>query len=451
MVKDNIFNPFNDVSGMESEQQYADNFSIIATRWPELANVLAQTEINYERLELLNGRCFSLVCDGIQINSTYDAISEADVIIAQLPEQAIGKVSIYGVGQGVVIQELLQQRTDIEKVEVFVFNLMMFKMTLRLVDCSNWLLSNKLTLRLASTSKYVSSPFVAIPAELSVCDDNCDVLRDRVCLELDSQRIDHQTCFDNPDIKARINSNLLNMQNSKDIKSFKLDTTKLCVIAAAGPTLSLHIDWLKEQQALENITLIAVDAAAKPLMHHGIRPDLIVSIDKIGGDLFGEIESEQLLGVSLLYFPLVAAEFVTQWQGDTYASFSSGDSFEPLVDHCDKTRLYSGGSVIHPSIDAVVKLGVKQILMLGADFSFINEQRHAEYTQQFSHFNPLAPKDCKHWVKNGFGDRNPTYLNYRGYLRDLEHYIALHPQVTFYNGSKLGAAIQGAHLFEEFI
>ena len=51
---------------------------------------------------------------------------------------------------------------------------------------------------------------------------------------------------------------------------------------------------------------------------------------------------------------------------------------------------------------------------------------------------------------NGYGEKNPTYLNFRGYLRDLEHYIELHPQVSFYNGSKVGANIAGALIWPEF-
>lgn len=50
----------------------------------------------------------------------------------------------------------------------------------------------------------------------------------------------------------------------------------------------------------------------------------------------------------------------------------------------------------------------------------------------------------EHWVLNGHGNRVPTSLAMRGFLRDLETFIERHPEVQFVNGSREGALIRGA-------
>jgi len=53
-------------------------------------------------------------------------------------------------------------------------------------------------------------------------------------------------------------------------------------------------------------------------------------------------------------------------------------------------------------------------------------------------------------VLNGLNERVPTLLNYRGYLRDLEDYIALAKHVEFFNGSYKGAFIANTKIWPEF-
>jgi hypothetical protein len=424
---------------------YQKNIQVIESRYTEIADLLQKIDVDYSRFELIQGHNSSLICDGIQICSSYDSQAEAHLIASQVPVGA--QIShIYGVGSGEVVSLLSEKGSN---VTVYIFNIMLFKVALEVFDYQNWLNKSNVKLVLASASHHVNKPFVAIPAELVVSDDSAATLRDRVCLELDTAFISHSRSFNNLEVSSAIDNNRENITRGLDIKSFPLVPNKPVVVAGAGPTLSFAMHWLKEKTQKKEIILFAVDAAVKPLAESNIKPDLIISIDKIGGALFGEIPSDFYQDIPLLYFPLLDANFVENWPAQTYVSFSTGASFDELAKLSSHTRLYSGGSVIHPSIDAAVKLGASEIVLVGADFSFINDQRHAEFTQQFSHFNPLQPKDCKHWVLNGYGEKNPTYLNYRGYLRDLEHYVELHPKVKFYNTNLAGAHIAGTELWPE--
>ena len=68
-------------------------------------------------------------------------------------------------------------------------------------------------------------------------------------------------------------------------------------------------------------------------------------------------------------------------------------------------------------------------------------------THAFWHDRALGPSinnQNHHWVINGHGERVATDLNFRGYLRSLEHYISAKQHVKFYQSSLDGARIHGA-------
>ena len=223
-------------------------------------------------------------------------------------------------------------------------------------------------------------------------------------------------------------------------------------MVAAGPSLSITIDWLKQQYLEQKYTIFAVDAAVPSLIKAGIKPDLIVAIDKSSDKIFNSVTRDDIANIPLLYFPVVQNKFLEDWPGQRLIAFSSGQSFDWLAkQYPNIMRLYSGGSVIHPTIDAAVQLGIKEIILLGADFSFINNKTHASDVPMYFEDVHVGADNAQHWVLNGLGEKNATYLNFRGYLRDLEHYIALNPKVKFYNSSLLGAAISGTTLWSDFV
>ncbi|MNG27451.1 hypothetical protein D3C81_2076890 [compost metagenome] len=58
---------------------------------------------------------------------------------------------------------------------------------------------------------------------------------------------------------------------------------------------------------------------------------------------------------------------------------------------------------------------------------------------------------ARYWVHDGHGQKVKTQLNFRGYLCELERYIARHPQVLFLNSSRAGAMIAGTQFNQDFV
>jgi hypothetical protein len=130
-----------------------------------------------------------------------------------------------------------------------------------------------------------------------------------------------------------------------------------------------------------------------------------------------------------------------RWPGARLAAYSASPLYQDIRRELPRGELFSSGSVIHPAADLAVKMGAACIKLYGADFSFPDFVTHAPGAA----FTRRIQKNSRQvWVLNAAGERVPTNPNMRGYLRDLEHYIAAHPQVNFINTGRRGANIAGA-------
>jgi hypothetical protein len=216
------------------------------------------------------------------------------------------------------------------------------------------------------------------------------------------------------------------------------------VVAAAGPTLNDHYDWLQRER--HRFTLIAVDAALQALVDAGIYPDVVFSIDvSLKGVLrfFQGFSLEPFRKSPLVYFPSIPAEVLSLWPGPRLTAYPDSDVYRELSKNYPKAILFSSGSVFHPAVDLAVRMGTDRIVLLGADFSFPDDLSHVKGSTAARKMSAGS-----HWIENGKGEQIATLPNLRGYLRDLETYISLHPEIQFINGSKRGAHINGARYME---
>lgn len=436
---------------------FGENIELIQQKWPSLADILVAKYTEQIDAQWLPGSSDTIVFQGIQQGSNYDAQLESSLQCQHLPKN-VTHVQVFGIGLGYAIENLLN-RKSIEQLDVYIFNFQLFCFSLKHIDFRVWLSDPRVNLCYSNKMDSILSPFIALPGELATAEEQFASLRDRVCLELDHQYISENNGGNSPEVIELLESNkyLISSDGGLDeLSSLTQLSTRIAdkeinyVIAAAGPSLSDHYQWLKRQKANEQIILIAVDAAVQPLLLAGIIPDIVVSIDKVSSKLFKELDIQTLKNVPLVYFPLLDNHFLKSWPGPRFVFLSSGGSFDEQAKLLGCSRLYCSGSVIHPSIDLARKLSARNILMLGADFSLIRDKTHVSGTQIVYQESVLSQQTTPHWLLNGHGEKVPTYLNFRGYLRDLEQYIKLYPTVNFFNGSLDGAAIIGVELWHEF-
>lgn len=414
------------------------NAEVIQRRWPLLSARLLVEDASLLQADLVEGLGSTLSVNGIQLTSRHDRTREARLQADSLPIDS-PVVHVYGTGLGDLQMELLQ-RVGLERLYVHILNGAVFALVLQLLDQQQWLRDLRVELLYAGDLTEIQLPFFALPSELVLADDFNAKIRDRLISEthltFNNREFDPQA----PDIVERLQASLELVQTDRDVTElFGSRKGQEVFVIATGPSLEQHFETLYTiRNQAERPLFICVDTAYRPLLSHGIRPDVVVSIDQRIS--VRHLPSEGTADIALAYMPMVDPQVLAAWQGPRYAGYSASPIYQQLRRQWPKGELYVGGSVIHPAVDLAVKMGAAQITLFGADFAFPNDKTHAGWND-----GDLGPQlgAAKHWVLDGNGQRIKTQLNFRSYLCELERFIVGHPQVRFYNSSRAGAMIAG--------
>lgn len=422
------------------------NLQIIQQRWPALAERLSMEDVSGLQADLVEGLGSTLSVNGIQLTSRHDRLAEADLQAASVALNA-SIVHVYGTGLG-DLQNRLLERTGLEQLFVHILNGAVFALVLQVLDQSPWLSDPRVVLLHAGDLVEIQLPFFALPAELVLADDYNAKIRDRLISEVHLAFTNREFDPQSPEIVERLQSTFSLVREDRDVAElFGAFKGREAFVVATGPSLEQHFERLRHlSEQAERPLLICVDTAYRPLISHGIRPDIVVSIDqRISAR---HLPSENTDGIALVYLPMADPLVIEAWQGPRYVAYSSSPVYRQMREQLRRAELHVGGSVIHPAVDLAVQMGAAHITLFGADFAFPNNKTHAGWGD-----GDLGPQlgASRHWVLDGHGRRVKTQLNFRSYLCELERFIARHPQARFYNSSRDGALIVGTDFNSEYV
>jgi len=425
---------------------FATNLSIIAKRWPIVAAAIKSQSIDHLDAHLVQGQNQTISVNGIQLSSRHDRIAEAQLFISTLPSNA-HQVTVYGVGMGDV-PTLLTDNKHLKHIRICPLNLSLFVLLLCYTDQSEWLSDLRVELELQPRPHAMAEHYISITPDLLLISEDNAKLRDLLVFQNNIAHANKQHHKNNVKFQRRLADNLETIKQDADAASLStLYQPNKTLVIGTGPSLEQHYGYLRAQRALPLKTrplMIAVDTALKALVHENIFPDIIISIDyNISLTHFPE---KLPANVKLVYFPKTQPQVLHAWLGERFAAYSLNKTYDELNNRYPKLRLFANGSVIHPAIDLAVYLKSKQIIFFGCDFCYPKNKTHAFWPE--GELGPSIKGAKHHWVINGHGEKVITHLNFRGYLLALEHFIQTHPQITFYNSSLDGAAIEGT-LYQE--
>jgi len=420
------------------------NAEVIQSRWPSLFERLVREDSGSVNAVLSEGHGSTLSVDGIQLSSRHDRVAEARFQAASLPDSPL--LHLYGTGLGDV-QHALLQRPGLQRLHVHILNGALFVLVLHLLDQQQWLADPRIELDYAGDADEISQPYFALPAELVLADDVNAKIRDRLISE--THLTFNNTLFDvaDPQLLALLERSLPLLRSDRDVAElFGSRAGQAAFVIATGPSLQGHLPALKRiREEAGRPLFIAVDTAYRPLLAVGIEPDIVVSVDhKIR---LHHLPPEASANTALVYMPMLDVETLAGWRGPRYAAYSDSPLYERVRGEIPRGHLFVGGSVIHPAADLAVKMGASRVTLFGADFAFPGDRTHTGWDD-----GVLGPQiaAARHWVLDGNGQRVRTQLNFRGYLIELERFIARHPQVAFFNTSRAGALIAGSQFDAEF-
>lgn len=416
---------------------FDENLRIVDQRWPAVAcSLRAAPELVRRFIQV--GPQPTLQINGIHLGSTRNRQAEAQLQASLVPPNS-SVAYVYGPGLGDLPRALLKRKNLVE-LNVVLMNSAVTKATFEAFDQSDWLGDLRVKILSAEEGTEINFPFAAVPPCLQLAADEAVRLRDLVVLELASPYIRKKQGAENGLLRERLVANRDLFVADPDVGELFGGGGGEFVVAAAGPTLSESYSWLRRAQPQR--VLIAVDAALRPLLQAGIRPDFVVCIDYHYGvfdRFFAGLDPEMLRQTTLVYFPVVSPEALKSWPGPRRAALAALPIYSGLRRTCSKGELFCSGSVIHPATDLAVKLGAAKVFLAGADFCFPEGLSHVAGSRAVP-FDVTSKRD---WVFSGEGEKVATTPSLRGYLRDLECYLARHPEVSFYTCSRRGARIRG--------
>lgn len=220
---------------------------------------------------------------------------------------------------------------------------------------------------------------------------------------------------------------------------------KPIVIASGGPSLSKQLSIIKEHRA--TIFLMAAGSTINSLLHEGIIPDMVVSVD--GGDMNYQHFKDITINIPLVYSLNNHYKIQKEWNGLRYVFIDLKDTdMQAKINkkyNINLPLIQGGGSVANYCYSIATALTDKPIALIGQDLAYTNLQSHAvgnrsggEISQEFL-LNRKAFEilDCN-------GKKTYTDYPFMSMKKDFEELVVEYPPATFvYNCTEAGIPIEG--------
>ncbi|WP_212593177.1 motility associated factor glycosyltransferase family protein [Shewanella intestini] len=210
------------------------------------------------------------------------------------------------------------------------------------------------------------------------------------------------------------------------------------IIIGGGPSLDLHIQWLKNHQT--KLIIIVASRVAGKLTKYGIIPDIVVSVDP--QPISYEVNDELMLleHKSLLIHSFhIEHRILSQWRG---GALYTGDRFPWLSGH-NKSNIESiGPTVTNSAIEVASSMGFEQILLLGVDFC--HSQSGETHTKD-TYGTQLGPQlgTMYEWVETYSGKMAETPIQLMHAITSLKESIGAYPNCTYINIAIEAAKVEG--------
>ena len=376
-----------------------------------------------------------------------------------------GSLFIYGLGNGVLLKEILQNQTH-KTIVVFEPEIEIIYIVFHLFDFSKELLSSRLVIAsselftpthyyavsqmkdvLSHTrvyNLYISCSFYdAYHADMSKINENItSVFMHRLkVIGNDSTDtligINHTTAHIPDMIESIPLKNIINQRTKK---------TKTAIIVSTGPSLNKQLELLKQVQ--NHATIISVDSSYPILKAHGIKPDYVTSIERVEwtSEFFNSEPSEFDKDIIFLTATLTHPTTVKYLKGRNAAYILRTLPYELGFGDDDFGYIGGGQSAAHLSFDIAVALEHERIIFIGQDLAY-GEGRSSHAKGHIFSGNSDKKKKSKYTIAYGGEGMAETMEVWNLFREFFEHIIAItqskNQNLLIYNCTEGGARIAG--------
>ncbi|CAM4275119.1 motility associated factor glycosyltransferase family protein [Paenibacillus tarimensis] len=214
------------------------------------------------------------------------------------------------------------------------------------------------------------------------------------------------------------------------------------VIVGAGPSLEEDIRTLRKLK--NHALIIAAGSSIQSLLHHGIEPHLIVSIDGAEAN-YNVFKNMDINHIPMLFAPMIEHRITERKTMRMLHAFISGDTcanhFMGLTS--EDPVFTTTHSVTGTAIQAAIYMGCEEIVLAGQDLSYPTVSMYAAGAKHVSEeLMRTIVQEAMLQVENVSGTLNRTNQGMMLTLADIEKLIASFSEVRFINTSRMGAKIQ---------
>lgn len=309
------------------------------------------------------------------LHSNINPKKEAQIFARQYYDSEVIEYTVYGIGLGYHISEMLKLDKRI-KINIVESNFEIIYLAFKYVDLSEILLSGRVKIiyrkTLTNLSEYLTeqNKFVIHYPSLFLIDD----IRVREILE--DYFIKQSSALNQ---RKLLRENLYyNLQEEFEYIDVLSDSFKGkdMVLVAAGPSLEDSIDELKKIKD-ENVIIVSVGTVAKKIMDNGVIPDYIV-ISDAQENLYKQLLAIDCDLTKLIFLSSASNNAVRIFKGKKYMVCQNGyEGAERIAKENGLTLFEVGGSVSTVILDIGLRFKCKRIICVGLDLAFTKEKVHA--------------------------------------------------------------------------
>lgn len=212
------------------------------------------------------------------------------------------------------------------------------------------------------------------------------------------------------------------------------------IIVAAGPSVEENIEELK--RAKGRAIIFAVDSILKFLLNSGVEPDFVLSIDP--NKHVGHFTREVPITTPLITYMESNNDILKIHKGKKI--FCSQNKFvEEIYQKVNKIppKVQASGSVALVAFSVCIKLGIKEIILVGQDLAYKDNQTHAGRAKNVL-FNPETDVE----LEGINGEFIRSRYDWNEFIKRYEDIIAQYPDIKVIDAKQYGARIKGTTVME---
>ncbi|WP_194841567.1 motility associated factor glycosyltransferase family protein [Sporosarcina obsidiansis] len=403
----------------------------------------------------------------LYLQSKYDPLKEAQRFAGKFDSESIKHVLFAGIGTGAHIQAFMEKHPD-TKFSIYEPNeevLHMYLSNFRLDDLPIRQLEKIFTgtdeeMVMADVQQILAESnnvlkIITLPVYEKIYGEQIQIIFQKA---LESVKDRHSALATNVAFQKRWTINSIknfptvlqtpNILHDIDRSAFK---GKPAIIVAAGPSLNEEFENLRYIKEHGLAYIFSVGSAINALIEQEIFPDAACTYDPqdINYRVIQVIKDKEITEIPLIFGSSVGFETLENYPGEMLHMIVNQDTVTPtLLELDDEERLdiiNDAPSIAVITFQLLAKLQVSQIILVGQNLAYINNQHYALGIDYGSGSSIVTEEKLQSAlvIKDVYGNDVKTTEGFNRMRTQLEMYISLYPQIKVWNTTKGGAVIHG--------